>query len=289
MIIKTRHNDGSETTIKTDCSRSYTGGSLEIVSNDRNKYSIIISSSVGCQMGCKMCGIEPGTFKALSSDNIIDNVKEAVRAFPEDLSSKYVKLCFMGMGEASLESTNTWRVPAKLVRWLTNKGYAIGLDSIDYGTILPDSRDKSFESELVALNIFMKNQYPINPANDHGSIVRLFFSCHGVMEETRGSLIPGGDKTDLTPLFNLTMSGIDVIFHYTLIDGVNDSEEEMDCLKYLMENIPIQLRMLRYNTNGRYRESQRFVECWDYLSDLPNIKFQISPGKDQRAACGMFY
>ena len=179
-------------------------------------------------------------------------------------------------------------VPASLIRWITNRGYAIGVDSIDYGTILPINITEGFDDRIISLNRYTKDQYLINTKNDHGPVVRVFYSLHGV-RGTREYLIPKGEF-DLKLLSTLTAAGIDVIIHYTFIEGVNDSEVEVDYLKFFMRDHPqYQLRLLRYNTNGKFQESLRFIEIWNDLSDPPNIKYQISPGSNVRAACGMFY
>lgn len=287
MVVKTKHLDGSETIIKSGPSRSYKDSSLTEIVKERHKYSVIISSSVGCAMGCKMCGIDPGTYKYLNSTQIVTNIKEAITAYPEDLSQKYIKLCFMGMGEASLQPTNFSRVPGKIIRWAVNSGYALGVDSIDYGTILPRGFETRSLERIVALNDFIMRQYKVNPDNNHQSVVRLFFSYHSI--EDRDYLIPNGKFNWEGDLWWLTNNNIDVILHYTLIDGVNDSNQEVERLRNFVKNTPYQLRMLRYNTNGIFQESQKFVEIWKYLEGLPNIKFQISPGKRKNASCGMFY
>ena len=295
-VTKYIHDDGSETVIKTTQSMEYHANSLNddfvMTTVDRNKYSILISTSVGCQMGCKMCGINPNTFKPLNSGQIIANVKDAVIHHDFNvgsLSGKYAKLCFMGMGESTLKSTNFSTVPASLIRFLTNKGFAKGIDSIDYGTILPKNRDKVWVKRVISLNKFMREQYEVNPANNHESLVRVFFSLHQLDFDKRHDLIPMGDHitTDLTDLID---ADIEVIFHQTFIKGVNDSSNDVLALQDWFTKRPyLQLRILRYNTNGVYEESPYRELAWRVLSSLSNVKFQVSPGEEVNSACGQFY
>jgi len=294
-VSKFTHDDGSETTIKIGVSREYADSDMQELQVDRQKYSVMISTSVGCQMGCKMCGINPATYFYLSSKNIIENVRDAIRAFGKDrLKNKYVKLCFMGMGEPLLRDINMSTIPAAIIRWILNHGYACGIDGVDYGTILPTNAAEVV-SRLTALNTFLVEQYGdkrnVHSNWIHRSLVRVFYSLHACDQATRSFLIPKGKPLkDIDELYELNLKNINVIMHYTLIEGVNDSAVHLGDLIQTMKHSPFQLRMLRYNSNGYFQESTRFRKAWEILEDnLPNVKLQISPGKDVKGACGQFY
>lgn len=108
LVLKYIHNDGSETAIKNvpscDNEINFLTGDIVPVAKDRNKFSVFISSSVGCHVGCKFCylTVKKYPYHQLTKEQIIDNTKkaiiDAVNSNPE-LENKYVKLSFMGMGD----------------------------------------------------------------------------------------------------------------------------------------------------------------------------------------------
>lgn len=106
-VSKYIHDDGSETAIKMVKSVQNIFNPLtnEIESreSDRNKYSVFISSSVGCFMKCKFCHLtlKNSEFIKLEEDQIFNNLKEAIQDsihHNPDLKSKFIKLSWMGMG-----------------------------------------------------------------------------------------------------------------------------------------------------------------------------------------------
>ena len=284
------HDSGAETTIKTGISQEYQS-SGDILTENRNKYSIIISSSIGCQMGCKFCGLEDADipFKNLHGSKIVLNILEAIRLHDKsELEDKYVKLCFMGMGDCAMSSKRA--VIRFLSKKLVSEGFAIGIDSIDFGTILPKGMDKDFMDEALELDFWLRDTFEINPANNHGSVVRIFFSAHSFMVVPRIVMMPQAATWDLHEMIHETKErGLDVILHYAFMEGANDSLYDIACIKRYMRKCPeIQLRMLRFNDTKTHRESPNYLELWEELEDLPNIKYQVSPGKDIHSACGMF-
>jgi adenine C2-methylase RlmN of 23S rRNA A2503 and tRNA A37 len=77
------------------------------------------------------------------------------------------------------------------------------------------------------------------------------------------------------------------------IEGLNDSIEEITELKKLMKSSlqDKELRILRYNfcDKSQYKESKNIKEIIkELLSVSNNIKVQISPGSEVKAACGQF-
>ena len=83
-VSKYIHDDGSETAIKMVKSVQNIFNPLtnEIESreSDRNKYSVFISSSVGCFMKCKFCHLtlKNSEFIKLEEDQIFNNLKEGL-------------------------------------------------------------------------------------------------------------------------------------------------------------------------------------------------------------------
>jgi adenine C2-methylase RlmN of 23S rRNA A2503 and tRNA A37 len=305
LVSKYIHNDGSETAIKSTSSCgnmiNKDTGKIELVEIDRNKFSVFISSSVGCNLGCKFCHLTNSkySYRKLTPTEIFNNVTEAllaeVKEKPE-IRKKYMKLSWMGMGDAFLlDPVDLRKLSNKILSWaIRDNGVAVGIDGIDIATMMPMSRP-GWPHHLAALNDECFS-YRINPYSKNRSNLRLFYSLHKFID--RKHLMPMSRFND--PANDLRLLdqfrqwyGIDIILHQLFIEGVNDTEQELKHIKSAIDClIPnTELRILRLNEceDFIYKESTRFDELVKMYSDaLPKVKYQISTGSEIHASCGMF-
>ena len=320
LIHKFIHNDGSETAIKavTSCDNIMDPerGIINVGNVDRNKYSVFISTSVGCYMKCNFCHLtlKNGKYKKLLSESIIDNVKDALTKSIESdptLKTKYIKICWMGMGDAVSDPNMVKDVTITLLEWIFDKGFAIGLDGVDLATSLPPIK-KDWVSVFTELNDTL-SVYKINPNNNiivhsgmhtnqskyiQRSIFRVFYSLHSSEQNVRDVIIPKAESL-LSAIPKLKEYSNDntnnLILHYMFMDGVNDSPEQIDhLLNYIKSNSleKYELRVLRYNPveGSGITESARINDILLKISaELPFVKIQVSKGDDINAACGQFY
>lgn len=309
-VYKFIHNDGSETAIKfvNSCSCDET---------PRNKYSIFVSSSVGCQLSCKFCYLTTKEIKyhSLTEEQILNNLKEAIEYFineNEELKKYYVKICWMGMGEDGIIKTNLlYNVTTKILNYiLEEKQYAIGLDGIDVSTVLPNNSNLKVYFDLIKLNQEL-TKYILNPNNttlvnvenssfnnyENRSIVRLFYSLHSANNDTRQNIIPNAiDLENSIEFLKFLNKEINIIFHQFFINELNDTDEEIDklielILKLNYEMEYFELRILRLNSCEKlsYIESKKFDQIINKLKDKTKIfKVQVSAGNEIKAACGQF-
>ena len=111
------------------------------------------------------------------------------------------------------------------------------LDKVDISTALP----KSVTSETFELVEAINNQY-LNK-------VRWFYSLFSANKATRNYMIPNTHNIP-TAMELFRDSGIKVIVHQIFLEGVNDSELEIQNLaEFVNDNKDVisQLRVLRYN------------------------------------------
>ena len=327
-VTKIVHDDGSETAIKTVSSCDSIlkeDGTYELRETDRNKYSVFISDSVGCYMKCKFCylTIKDMKYKKLQMPYLGANITEAFRSRRDEVSKSglqcvndmYIKLCWMGMGDAIRNTGQIYATTMLLMEHVMERGYARGLDGVDISTVMPNIYDPIKSLEILKTLDAELQEYPLNPHNDtivhrdndfsnidgsypNRSRVRLFYSLHSAVQKTRDHLIPNAMPIDeaIPLLLNYSENNkYNVIFHHMFIDGVNDSEEEIKQLINLIKFYNLydyELRILRYNTcevSGIYHESERFKEIIKQLmKEHKHIKVQISAGKEVEAACGQF-
>ena len=316
LVSKYIHEDGSETAIKL--SRSIQNvvnpltKTMETHHTERNKFSIFISSSVGCFMRCKFCHLTLKNAKhfKLEADQILSNLQEAFLdsyALHPELAQKYVKLSWMGMGDAINKSDMVYDVTKRFLDWLFEQGYVRGLDGVDLSTVMPKMSSSAWMGHFHALEAHLAN-YPRNPAYamdnvqytngayTHRNIFRLFYSIESAVQSARDVVIPNAMPLEqaVALLREYQQDGkYTVILHHLLVNDLNDSEVELEALAQLMTTqFPgNELRILRYNlcAKSMYKESDRFLQQIRYLSEhIGFIKVQVSPGSEVSAACGQF-
>lgn len=301
LTTKYIHKDGSETSFKMSHSGRFSSEDLIVpVTQDKNKYSLVISCSKGCQMKCTFCHLtqKNSDFSPLTTAQVAQNLKDVifdqVQKNPE-VKSKTIKLCWMGMGEAILKPEMVQEVSMEVIDWALENGYASGVDGIDISTVLPKISNKWH----TAIEKLIKDtaHYPRNAHNaNNRTLVRLFYSLHSANQEMRDELIPNSKSIDVAikSLKELKQkTGVDLVFHYMFMEGVNDHVEAVDELVSLYsknELIDSELRILRYNraTNGVV-ESLNLKPIIEKLEKtIPILKVQHSSGESVDSACGMF-
>lgn len=315
-VSKYIHEDGSETSIKISKSiqniLNPITKQIETKITERNKYSIFISSSVGCYMKCKFCHLtlKNSKYIKIEEDIILQNLKEAIIdniKYNFDLKKRYVKLSWMGMGDAINKPEMVYNITIKILDWIFENNYAIGLDGVDISTVMPKLKDKNWINIFKQLEFKLK-KYKINPIYNmdnieytngfysHKNIFRLFYSIESAIQEKRDFVIPNAMKIEdaILQLKEYSENGkYTVILHHLLVHNLNDTQEELESLINLVNNNfeNNELRILRYNfcSKSNYKESERFLNQIRELSNkIKFIKVQISPGTEVSAACGQF-
>jgi len=99
-VLKCIHDDGSETAVKY----SYGEGMGE---GARDKYTVFLSCSVGCQQKCRFCMLTSKgvKYKELYPVTILKNAMDAIECFTSkksEVREKAIKISWMGMGEPLL-------------------------------------------------------------------------------------------------------------------------------------------------------------------------------------------
>jgi adenine C2-methylase RlmN of 23S rRNA A2503 and tRNA A37 len=321
LTTKIIHADNSETAVKMvsscDTIRNPVTGKLEHNSIDRNKYSVFASASHGCFMKCKFCYLTMKGMKyaKLDENAILENLKSALAVQADhdpDIADRYVKLCWMGMGEDQMiRPDRTARLTMDFLTYVMDNKLAAGVDGVDLATVLPPHIHRRWMDVFHELDYQLK-QFPTNPNNKlmvhaqgatgpqeyiNRSRFRVFYSLHSAIQETRNEIIPGATPLDeaVATLKDYAKGNQhNVIFHHMFIHGVNDSDREIDALinfhkKHGLEKY--EFRILRYNhcDNTPLSESDRFETILDRLAaEIPFLKVQISVGSEVRAACGQF-
>lgn len=308
-VVKYVHNDGSETAIKTvsSCDNIYNEatGKVEPVNVDRNKFSVFISTSVGCLIGCKFCYLTVKKFPYHKltpveiERNVINALKDRIQYdltgvphIDDYFKDKYMKLSWMGMGDALIYRPEyILDVTQNILNYSIEYGLVAGIDGVDISTVLPRKMlKKGWPFYYGMLNMILRNSYFINPKSRNRSPLRLFYSLHHPdLINVKRNL-----HHDFETLrrFNYDY-GVDIIIHHMFIEGFTDTIEHLDHLKLFFDQYGFhpELRILRYNEcdNSPYKEAPNFNELVKHAAHIfPKIKYQVSAGSEIKAACGQF-
>lgn len=303
------HNNGVQTSIKLSPSGEFNSSQMDRdnpVMRDKGKYTVIISSSLGCQMSCSFCHLTRlgKTFSPISSGVIVENVLEAIgEVFKRNpsIASRYIKLCYMGEGEALLNMSNTTISAKDIIESVVELGYAKGIDGIDIATSMPNVPSKMLDSvinlntKISALNLKLN---PHNHTESGRSIVRLFYSLHHYNQVKRDIIIPNSKSIEktLSLLSEVAGSGVNVVIHYMFMEGVNDDVKSVLGLIQYVNSHSIfkksEFRVLRYNSfSADDKESmgmKEIINLLEYSLRVGKFKVQFSAGEEVKAACGMF-
>jgi len=234
--------------------------------------TLCVSTQVGCPLACSFCATGAmGLTRNLTAGEIIDQVCRMRETLPADRN--ITNVVFMGMGEPLLNLANV----VAAVRTLQHpKAFAMAPRRVTVSTagVVPRI------AELV-------EQVPVN----------LAVSLHAARDEVRDVLVPINRKFPLEVLLR-TLRELPrlsrrhpVFFEYTLIEGVNDSEEDARRLVGILRGIPSKVNLIPMNPHddAPYRPppdevASRFMGVLVRAGLVCTLR--RSRGSDIDAACG---
>ena len=245
-------------------------GGEETITQGRRE-TVCVSTQLGCKIRCAFCASGQGKFiRNLTAGEIVEQVARVSRM----TEKKITNVVFMGMGEPldNYEST------LKAVRILTEpRGFAFGARRVTVSTsgIIP----KILE--------FVK-------AVD--GRVRLSVSLHSSIDEVRSRLVPVNRRYPLKELMSALRKinqGLkrEITFEYTLIAGVNDSEEEAEGISMIAKPLRAKINIIPYNPIAEFPHKAPAPEAMGRFCDQLkrrglHVTLRQTAGRDIDAACG---
>ncbi len=245
--------------------------SVLIPEEDRN--TLCVSSQVGCAMGCTFCLTGAmGFCRNLCTAEIVNQVC-AVRdwALAED-KGPLTNLVFMGMGEP-----------------LANMEHL--LDAI---SILTEQRGLDFSNRRITVSTcgLVPQMQRLGDETD----VNLAVSLHAVDDDTRSRLMPINRKYPIAELIEACRTYRQkrrkrIMFEYTLLAGVNDSDADAHTLANLLREVPCKINLLSVNPTADSTvlspAADRVLRFQEILREQGyTIFIRQSRGSDISAACG---
>jgi len=248
------------------------------VGKGRRRYTICVSTQVGCPIGCSFCATgQQGFERNLTAGEIIDQVLYFARQLLDRGNGREGEwinnIVFMGMGEPFANYDNLWQAIEML-----NSPDAFGLSSrsmtISTSGLLPGIKRLSGEKLQVGLAI----------------------SLHASNNSLRNRLVPINKKYPLDELipacqeyFNKT--GRRVSFEYVLLENVNDSVDQAQSLAELIRGMNCHVNLIVANdiTNQTFHPSpHNKVIAFQRVLKVKGINCTLrqSRGQDIDAGCG---
>lgn len=263
----------SDGTVKTAW-RLYDGELVESVLIPGNqKFTVCVSSQVGCKLGCKFCATGTLGFKRnLTPGEIFNQVMEAKKA-AEEQGLTLSNIVFMGMGEPLLNYDNVLSAIGHLT---AADGLAMSPYRITVSTAgIPDK---------------------IRRLADDGVRFNLAISLHSAKEDIRTSLMPVNKAYSLSDIaeslkYFVEKTGTRPTFEYLLLKDINDRQDDAKTLARFCKQFPVKINIIEYNAveGSGFRHSpdknrDEFVQYLESCNMVVNIR--RSKGKDIDAACG---
>ena len=232
--------------------------------------SVCISSQVGCRMGCRFCASTlDGLERGLKPSEMLDQIYQIQKWSKERVHNVVV----MGTGEP----LDNYDALLRFIHLLTCEGgLHISQRNLTVSTcgIVPNMRRLADEKLQITLAL----------------------SLHASSQEKRKTLMPVANKYELSEVLDacryyFAQTGRRITFEYSLVGGVNDSEEDARELTELVEDINCHINLIPVNPikERDYVQSdtgaiQRFKNKLE-KSGI-NVTIRREMGRDIDGACG---
>jgi 23S rRNA (adenine2503-C2)-methyltransferase len=239
-----------------------------------NRYTVCVSTQVGCSLSCKFCAT--GLMKRmrnLSAAEIVDQVVLVNQQCLEQFSHPLTNIVYMGMGEPLLNYQET----LKSIEHITSeKGLGMSPKRITISTAGIAKMIKKLADDGVKCNLAL--------------------SLHAPDDEKRNEIMPINEQNNLASLmdalsyfYQKTKNRIS--YEYVALHGVNLSQEDAKNLAKLCRRFPVKVNMIEYNTVEGLPFGRAAMEEADAFAQILRkqdvmVTIRRSRGKDIDAACG---
>lgn len=290
--------------------------------NGHVRYTVCVSSQVGCAKKCSFCATGTMGLKAqLTSGEILEQVYLAKNylasvASSSSSSSPPSESTADDMPSATETARSRFRVkPNGVIRNVVFMGMGEPMDNYDEVHESLRGLTHQYLFQLSAKHITVStvgaSARKIRLLADEAPQVNLALSLHSAIQESRELLIPSANANPMKSLgesldYHSTKSGRGAMIEYLLIDKVNDSDAEVDALaKFCQErnehennskNSKVFVNLIPYNPTlagddfGYETPSDdRIYAFHNRLKDLgvnSLVRWSSANGRDTNGACG---
>lgn len=232
--------------------------------------SVCVSSQVGCRMGCLFCA---STLDGLVRNLTPSEILEQIYRIGTDIGERISNVVVMGSGEP----LDNYESLLRFIELLTDEnGLNISQRNITVSTcgIVPKMLELAEEKLQITLAL----------------------SLHASSQEKRQELMPVSNKYGMEEILDacriyFEKTGRRITFEYSLVGGVNDSDEDAKRLCKLVKNINCHVNLIPVNPiKERTYVQSGAKETLDFKNKLEkngiNVTIRREMGRDIDGACG---
>lgn len=248
---------------------------IPVQSDDR--YTVCVSTQVGCSLTCKFCATgRMGRKRNLEGSEIFDQVVLVNRQCEQAFGHHITNVVYMGMGEPLLNYANTM----KSIELLTSPA--------------PSGLGMSARRLTISTAGIAKM---IRKLADDGFRCNLAISLHAADDTKRNEIMPINESNNLEALMEALeyfyrITNARISYEYITFQNFNDSIEDAVKLMYLCRRkFPVRVNIIEYNpidgTTFTKSGEDRLNAFAAYLDEKGvTVTVRRSRGKDIDAACG---
>ncbi|MDD5623174.1 MAG: 23S rRNA (adenine(2503)-C(2))-methyltransferase RlmN [Candidatus Peribacteraceae bacterium] len=251
-----------------------------LMANARDQWTVCVSSQIGCAMRCTFCATGAmGLRRSLTEDEIVDQLRfwrVFLRSRPH-LPERISNVVFMGMGEPLANYEN---VKSAIRTWLACTDLGPTHVTVSTVGVLP---------QMEAL--LTDRDWPA---------VRIAISLHSADQKRREEIVPSTVPDFLVKLADWSRRYVQILgnrrhhltFEYTLLQGVNDTEEVARGLGTFIRKTGVKkLNVIPWNPVSGKAFAQSTQERIDRFKAVVSsfgidVTQRHSMGEDIAAACG---
>jgi len=238
------------------------------------RYTICVSTQVGCSLTCKFCATgQMKRMRNLDASEIYDQVTIVNQQCLSQYDHRLTNIVYMGMGEPLLNYQNT----LDSIRHITS----------DQGLGWAPRRITVSTAGIAKM---------ITKLADAEVRFNLALSLHAADDEKRNEIMPINETNTLAVLmeslkyFHQKCKG-NISYEYITFKGFNDSRQDAQRLAALCKHFPVKVNIIEYNpVAGVSYEKSDPLQIDDFAKVLRDqgimVTVRRSRGKDIDAACG---
>ncbi len=271
---------------------------MSLLFNKEDKDVICVPTHHFCNLGCKMCHLTNNHLNKqmvpIKSDDFLECLYKTLTYNGKRITDKKkLLISFMGVGEPLLNLNLIKEVyeNEELIKKALNYeevGYALA-------TMMPNDNLVELTTKVYELNMPLKVHFSLHTPIDEKRY-DLIPSTNVTVEQALAYLVNYRDKvkannTIMSKYLELHQTADPIEIHYTLINGVNDSQNELDLLIDLLKKYQIPIKFIRFNPINELKVSEN-ENMWieKIKNTLPDLKIELycPPGKEVGSSCGEF-
>lgn len=259
---------------------------LTYINKDDGKDIICIPSQTMCNMGCKFCHTTEyiGKIKCrnLTEMELVGPMEYVICDLRLYENKRTLLISIMGCGEPLYNIDNIVEM-MDVFKKHAEKNFKIPDVRYDIATCIPKNKWENF---FKLTKLIKEKNLP----------VKIYLSLHYTIDSIRKDWMPL--SLDIIPSisaidFYKKVTNNDVVIHYTLIDGVNDTEQDAILLSSFLKGKDIYVKFLHFNekeTLDYHASNIDRIKTFKKHLEVNNIEYEYytPPAIDIGGSCGQF-